>query len=190
MPAKIVIYQHKTKEKRKNLDIQIIICIFATNIVKMYIIISALVLVVIVTIGRRIWRRQHDYAALKTLVHSTKDTYSFLVNRKHRVKETNFYELNKAITDDQPYLLGNVIHCQNACDSELCGTGVACQQCPIRLVMKNAFKFKRDFEGIVASMQLYDAGHHVHRTEVNVDGKLVYIGDEPHLLIAIKIPEQ
>jgi hypothetical protein len=147
---------------------------------------GAAVLAVIVAVGVKMWKRQRDYAALKDLVHGATDVYTFLIDSKHRVRETNFYELNEASADDQPDVLGNVIHCQSACDSGLCGTGIACQECPIRLVIKNAFKLKRDFDGIVATMQLYDADHQLKETNVIVDGKLVYIGKEPHLLITLK----
>ena len=151
-----------------------------------YIVLLLAVLVVGLTIGIKIWKKRHDYAALKVIVHSTTEAYAFLIDRKFHVKETNFYELNPAIPDDQPYVLGNVIHCQTACDSGLCGTGISCEECPIRLVLRNAFKLRRDFADIAAIMQTYDAAHQVQETDVIVDGKLVYVGKEPLLLVTVK----
>jgi hypothetical protein len=145
-----------------------------------------LLLTVIVYEGYRLWKRRHDYAVLKAMVHATTDAYAFLIDRKFHVKETNFYELNENIADDQPYVLGNVIHCQTACDEGLCGTGMACKECPIRLVLKNAFKLKRDFSDIVAGMSFYDADHQLQETDVNVSGRLVHVGKEPHFFITVR----
>lgn len=151
-----------------------------------YIVLLLAVLVVVVAIGIKIWKKHRDYAVLKAIVHNTTDVYAFLIDQQFHVKETNFYELNITIPDDQPHVLGNVIHCQSACDSGLCGTGISCEECPIRLVVNNAFKLRRDFDNIVATMQFYDAAHQVQETDVTVDGKLVYVDKEPHLLITLK----
>ena len=151
-----------------------------------YLVLIIAALVLVASIGRKIWKRRHDYAVLMEAVHSEKEAYSFLIDRRFQVKETNYYELNKNMADDQPYVLGNVIHCQNGCDSGLCGTGIACKECPIRLVLKNAFKLKRDFNDIVAEMSLYDADHQVQDIVVNVDGKIVYIDKEPHMLVTLR----
>ncbi len=151
-----------------------------------YLVLIIVALVLVASIGRKIWKRRHDYAVLMEAVHSEKEAYSFLIDRRFQVKETNYYELNKNMADDQPYVLGNVIHCQNGCDSGLCGTGIACKECPIRLVLKNAFKLKRDFNDIVAEMSLYDTDHQVQDTVVNVDGKIVYIDKEPHMLVTLR----
>ena len=118
-------------------------------------------------------------------MHQSTDHYFFLIDRKKRVKETNFYELNENIQDDQPYVLGNVLHCQNGCDSGLCGTGIDCETCPIRLVIKNAFKLKRGFDHVEAAMHLYDENRQVKVVNIIMDGELVYVGKEPHLLIQI-----
>jgi hypothetical protein len=109
----------------------------------------------------------------------------FLIDKKFRVKETNFYELNENIHDDQPYVLGNVLHCQEGCESGLCGTGIACSTCPIRMVIRNAFKLKRDFDQITATMHLYDENHQVRELDVKVSGRLAYVGNEPHLLVRV-----
>jgi hypothetical protein len=128
-------------------------------------------------------RRKADYVSLRKRVHQQTDKYAFLIDRKFRVKETNFYELNKNIQDDQPYFLGNVLHCQEGCESGLCGTGISCQTCPIRMVIKNAFKLRRSFDHIEATLHLYDENHEVNQVDVRVDGELVYVGREPHLFV-------
>ena len=152
----------------------------------LYIIILLGVVLTAVQLLRQWLKKRHDSAMLRERVHQQKDRYAFLIDRKLRVKETNFYELNDAIEDDQPYVLGNVLHCQEGCESGLCGTGISCEECPIRLVLRNAFKLRRDFADIAATMQTYDAAHQVQETDVIVDGKLVYVGKEPLLLVTVK----
>ena len=149
-----------------------------------------LALAVVLTVVQMVWRllkRKHDYALVSERVHLLQeDRYAFLIDRKFRVKETNFYELNENIQDDQPYVLGNVLHCQNGCDSGLCGTGIACDTCPIRMVIRNAFKLKRGFDRVEATMHLYDEHQQVQQADVSMDGELVYIGREPHLVVKVK----
>ena len=144
------------------------------------------VILIIVLVVRQWLKRRNEYALLCERVHLHKDRYTFLIDRKFRVKETNFYELNESIQDDQPYVLGNVLHCQNGCDEGLCGTGIECKTCPIRMVIKNAFKLKRDFDHVEATMHLYNGDHEVEQVDVRMDGELAYVGKEPYLLVIIR----
>lgn len=151
----------------------------------LYIGIVIICVVAVVQIVRTRQRYSSDYASLANAVHETKDKYSFLIDKDFNVKETNFYELNENIRDDQPYVLGNVIHCQVGCDAGLCGTGIACNDCPLRMVLKNGFKMKRNFNDIAAKMHLYDANHDIQEVNVKVDGQFTYIGDKPHFIVMI-----
>ena len=144
------------------------------------------VVLTLVQVVRQWLRRRRDYALLSERVHLQTDRYAFLIDRNLRVKESNFYELNEDIQDNQPYVLGNVLHCQTAIDEGLCGTGIDCDTCPIRMVIKNAFKLKRDFEHVEASMRLYDEHHETKEMDVRLDGNLVYVGKEPHLIVTAR----
>ena len=144
------------------------------------------VVLTLVQVVRQWLRRKRDYALLSERVHLQTDCYAFLIDRNLRVKETNFYELNEDIQDNQPYVLGNVLHCQTAIDEGLCGTGIDCDTCPIRMVIKNAFKLKRDFDHVEASMRLFDEHHETKEMDVRLDGELVYVGKEPHLIVTAR----
>ena len=149
------------------------------------IILIAIILIAVPVVRKALWSRR-DYAELREMVHKERSKFIFLIDKKFRVKETNFYELNENIKDDQPYVLGNVMHCQNGCESGLCGTGLGCDECPIRLIVNNSFKLKRDFDNLTATMHLYDANHVVREVDVIADGKLVYIGSEPHIIVNVR----
>lgn len=151
-----------------------------------YILILLLILLVVMVPLVKSWRKQkREYEALRVEVHKIFDRYSFLVDKDLRVKETNYYDIHKDLLDDKPRVLGNVIHCQTACDSGLCGTGIACSTCPIRLVLKNGFKHRRDFNDISATMHLYNAKHEVKDVDVKVDGRFTTIGCTPHFLVTV-----
>ena len=152
-----------------------------------YYIIIAVVVVVIIQAIRQWHKKKVNYDLLSERVHYLQtNTYAFLIDQKFRVKETNFYELNENIQDDQPYVLGNVLHCQEGCDSGLCGTGIACPTCPIRTVINNAFKLQRGFDHVEATMHLYDENHEVKKVDVSMDGELSYVGCEPYLLVKVR----
>lgn len=151
-----------------------------------YILILLLILLIVMVPLVKSWRKQkREYEALRVEVHKIFDRYSFLVDKDLRVKETNYYDIHKDLLDDKPRVLGNVIHCQTACDSGLCGTGIACSTCPIRLVLKNGFKHRRDFNDISATMHLYNAKHEVKDVDVKVDGRFTTIGRTPHFLVTV-----
>lgn len=151
-----------------------------------YILIILLILLIVMVPLVKSWRKQkREYEALRVEVHKIFDRYSFLVDKDLRVKETNYYDIHKDLLDDKPRVLGNVIHCQTACDSGLCGTGIACSTCPIRLVLKNGFKHRRDFNDISATMHLYNAKHEVKDVDVKVDGRFTTIGCTPHFLVTV-----
>ena len=151
-----------------------------------YILFLLLILLIVMVPLVKSWRKQkREYEALRIEVHKIFDRYSFLVDKDLRVKETNYYDIHKDLLDDKPRVLGNVIHCQTACDSGLCGTGIACSTCPIRLVLKNGFKHRRDFNDISATMHLYNAKHEVKDVDVKVDGRFTTIGRTPHFLVTV-----
>ena len=150
-----------------------------------YIGLLLLLLLIIVPFVRKWAKGKHDYAEAKQTVMEAKDHYAFLIDKDFRVKETNFYELNKDLDDGQPNVLGNVLHCSTGCDSGLCGTGIACQVCPVRIILTNSFKQKRDFNNVTAIMRLYDAKREVKDVDVSVNGRFVYLGYVPYMLVDI-----
>ena len=143
------------------------------------------VAVVVVAIVRHHFLARRDYAELQQKVIQQKDKYCFLVDRNLHVRETNFYALSRRLAEDKPHGLGNVIRCQTGCDSGLCGTGIACRTCPVRLVLANSFKQRRDFSHVSATMHLYDDNNEVKDVSVVVDGELVYVAAEPHFIVNV-----
>lgn len=140
---------------------------------------------VAIVLYRRNRRISTDNSRLRSLVDNL-SSYAFLVNRKFEVKETNFYAQNSKLKEAEPKVLGNVLRCTTACDSGLCGTGIACKSCPVRFVINKSFERKDDFEGLEACMEFYAVDKHRFDMDVNIDGHYVSIGDEPYMVVNVK----
>ncbi|MBQ8656681.1 MAG: hypothetical protein IJ527_06505 [Prevotella sp.] len=153
----------------------------------------AIVLAVIVVLCvllqqvNRMMARRRDLRAARAKMHDAEDGgYVFLIDKNLEVKETNYYDLNPGRKREPPFMLGNVLHCQTGTDCGLCGTGFACNTCPVRFCLKNAFQQKRNVSDVRATMTLYDNNDEAASVDVSLSGELVYIGGEPHLIVRVK----
>ena len=147
--------------------------------------VSIVAVLALFIIARNTYRLKTDFARFRKEI-SQKSGLVFLINKDFEVKDTNYYQMNANMAGDgQPPVLGNVLHCKSGCDSGLCGTGFACQTCPVRLVIKNSFKNRRDFDSIEATMELYDASHEVQKVDVTVAGELVYAYNKPYMMVSV-----
>lgn len=154
------------------------------TIIVLIVVVVAVMLVVVPPV-RNLLKRRRDTQRVKETVRNEQGKFAFLIDQDFTVKETNFYRLNPELNDGQPSVLGNVLHCQTGCDSGLCGTGIACPTCPVRMILTNSFKLHRDFEKVTATMRLYDKDHQVKEQEVSVDGKFIYLGYVPHFIVEV-----
>lgn len=150
------------------------------------IILSIIVLLVLLVWLRSVWRRYRTQRKLSEQIHDTRQGYTFLIDSEFEVKDTNYYDLNPDVEKKPPYLLGNVLHCQTGTDCGRCGTGFACKSCPVRFVIKNAFQQKHNFSGVAATMQLYDAVYKAQTVDVELNGELVFVDTQPHMMIKVK----
>ena len=54
------------------------------------------------------------------------------------------------------------------------------------MVVNNAFKLRRSFDHVEATMHLYDENHEMKKVDVSMDGELSYVGCEPYLLVKVR----
>jgi hypothetical protein len=130
-------------------------------------------------------KRWRQYARYVNEVRQESGRLAFLINRDFEVKATNYFDLNRRMKDDQPHILGNVLHCKTGCDSGLCGTGKACNNCPVRIVIKNAMTMRRHFSQVEATMTLYDEHHEEQETDILADGRYVEVGKKPYIIVTL-----
>ena len=148
-------------------------------------IVAVAILIALLILLRGFYKLRSDFSRFRKQINEWSDDYVFLINKDFVVKDTNYYDIHKDQQKDQPQLLGNVLRCKNGCDSGMCGTGFACQTCPVRLVIKNSFKNNRDFNQVEATMNLYDKEHNVHEVDVLVNGELVYAYSQPYMMVSV-----
>lgn len=141
--------------------------------------------VVLLIVVRDFCKLKRDYRRLSRQVHGEQEKLAFLINKNFEVKETNYFAINTHMKDNQPRILGNVMHCKNGTDAGYCGMGAACQNCPVRYVIKNSFQQRRDFTNIEATMTLYDEHHKAVETDIMADGQLAYVNHTPYMIIKI-----
>ena len=148
---------------------------------------SLVLLVVLFIVVRDVVRHRRERKLIHEKIHDKqRRSYAFLINHDFEVVDTNYYELNPDVEKAPPYVLGNVLHCQTGTDCGKCGTGFACQTCPVRYVINNAFRQKRAFEHVEAKMNLYDAVYKVHTVNVELNGEPVFFKNKPHMLVTAK----
>jgi len=144
-------------------------------------------LLVLYIIVRDVLHTRRDRQQLHREIHDSEEGYAFLINQKLEVVDTNYYNMNPGVEKQPPYLLGNVLRCQTGTDCGTCGTGFSCKTCPVRYVLTNAFKQKRDVVDVPTTMRLYDIAHVSHTVNVLLNAHIVTLGAKPHMMLKVKI---
>ena len=122
---------------------------------------------------------------LQTLV-ECQDGYTFLLNRKLEVVQTNFYNQQWQHLGASN-LLGNVLHCKNAHDAGQCGEHDVCKKCPVRFVITKAFERGVSFHNLEACMELLGDDNNITDTDVQVDGHFVKLNNKAHMVVNVKL---
>jgi hypothetical protein len=126
-----------------------------------------------------------DVKQLRVVVDHQKD-YTFLVNDDFVVKETNYYASHPHKTENEPTVLGNVLHCKNAIEAGQCGEADDCRKCPLRFVIGKAFEHEKSFSGLEACMEVYDQQQKPVDMDVQVDGRYVKIDRKKHMVVNVR----
>ena len=150
----------------------------------LFAIIIVLAVVFAVMMFRRAKAATRKYEQLRAVV-DKQDDYAFLVNRDFEVQQTNF-PVQQRLRQDEPRVLGNVLHCRNAEDAGRCGEHVQCGKCPVRFTINKAFERREDFSHLEACMELYDAKERVVDVDVQVGGRYVSLEDKDHMVVNVR----
>lgn len=133
--------------------------------------------------------KKNSDAILKTerlrAVVDHQDGMSFLLDREFEVKESNCIS-RVPLSEKEPLILGNVLHCKNAHASGECGTDSACVSCPVRFVLNKSFDRKDDFRALEVTMELYANDRRVVDVDVSIDGHYVIVNGKPHMVVNVK----
>jgi len=131
-------------------------------------------------------RLTKDNQRINMVMHNL-TSYAFLIDKNLEVKETNYYAMNPTQQKSESKVLGNVLHCSTACEEGVCGTGLACKNCPVRFVITKSFEHKSDFNDLEVSMEIHDdQKKKATDVDVNIGGRYVDLGGEPHMVLNVK----
>ncbi len=114
--------------------------------------------------------------------------YILLITDDFIVRRTNFYALS-----DQPEpqnlnkRVGELFSCKNALDAAGCGTHELCAECPVRNAITKAFKGKKSFSGVEASLTFYTSENKDTSVdcEVQVAGAYLDIDGKGEILLTV-----
>lgn len=147
-------------------------------------IILVVLLIAVTALLLVVWRRQgrlkRTIDNLRVVV-DNQEYYTFLVDQNFEVKESNV-----KIADDQPHVLGNVLHCKNSHEAGRCGESAECRNCPIRFVIRKSFERHDDFRNLEACLQLDGSDNSQSDVDVCVNGSFVCIDKVPHMVVNVK----
>ncbi len=151
-----------------------------------YLLLAVLVLSVIMIL-LLLWKMQgisKSNTQLRAVVNN-QNNYAFLVDRSFEVKTSNMESVT-LVSEDEPNVLGNVLHCKNAHKVGRCGESEACRSCPLRFVITKSFERGCDFSGVDACMEVYDKNEKLVDMDVEVEGRFVNLNAEDHMVINVK----
>lgn len=111
-------------------------------------------------------------------------SYILVIDRNFIVEKTNYYAITNTPISEQPKKVGELINCVNSI-AKGCGNGELCQTCPIRQAITEAFRSKKDFSNLEATVNLRLSEKKNLKCNVSVSGSYMNLQDRPEMLITI-----
>ncbi len=111
-------------------------------------------------------------------------SYILVIDKDFIVKNTNYYAITDSQNFRQPKRVGELLNCINSL-SKGCGNGELCKTCPIRQAITEAFKTKKDFSNLEATINLCQSDKKTLKCNVTVSGSYMNIHNYPEMLITI-----
>ena len=111
-------------------------------------------------------------------------SYILVINKDFTVEQTNYYLITNTQATDQPKKVGELLNCVNSLNKG-CGNGELCKSCPIRRTITEAFKTKKDFSNLEATVSLHLSDKKTFKCNVAVSGSYMNIHHRPEMLITI-----
>ena len=123
-----------------------------------------------------------------TMILQTINAYFLLIDKEFIVRDTNYYSLNKLPVPEGGMVkkVGDLLHCRNAAAAGECGKHEQCKLCGIRAAIGKAFRTKKDFKKLNASMNLLSEDEdRVIPCDVSVSGTYLDIHGEGHMVLTV-----
>lgn len=91
---------------------------------------------------------------INNIIWSNVQEYLFLIDRDFKICRTNFYEINQIAQNRQKKRFGEIIGCEYACKTGVCGTHPACLLCLVRKQLRETFASRDKFSNYELVMNL------------------------------------
>lgn len=112
-------------------------------------------------------------------------SYILLIDKDFVVQRTNYYTLTSIEDRGEKKKVGNLLMCTNALSSGGCGNSSLCSNCPVRRAIKTAFKEKRDFNNLSASLKLLVSTTETIQFDALISGSYLILNKQEYLLLTI-----
>lgn len=158
-----------------------------------YIVIAILICIILFVLYKYIQARQiisekkgeiETSTALFNFILQHIKSYILVIDRDFTVEKTNYYTVTNTPVPGEPKKVGELINCVNSI-AKGCGNGELCQTCPIRQAITEAFRSKKDFSNLEATVSLRLSEKKNLKCNVSVSGSYMNLQNRPEMLITI-----
>ena len=122
------------------------------------------------------------FDAILTHIHA----YVLVIDSDFKVLKTNYYDLTHLSPDGKEKRVGDLLQCRNALSAKGgCGTHAFCQECPVRGVIENAFRQKKEFTDLQSSLNIAIDEHEFVKCDVMISGVFMTLDSEERMVLTV-----
>lgn len=130
-------------------------------------------------------RNNQKYTRALDAIFRNVHAYILLIDKDFNVLKTNYYDRTHKIDNNEKKKVGDLICCENAITSGMCGTHPKCADCIVRANIYRAFQQKRGFTDLRISLTLAVSYDRFVGFEGLVSGSYFNIDGEENLVLTI-----
>ena len=132
--------------------------------------------------SRKLEHTNHVASAILKNVHA----FILLINNDFKVLKTNYYQQTGTRKGPEEKRVGDLLQCCNALSAEGgCGTHVYCGSCPIRQAIRQAFKQRRGFTNLEATLNMVTSENQTVACEAVISGSYFLLNEEENMVLTV-----
>ncbi|HJD75455.1 MAG TPA: HAMP domain-containing histidine kinase [Bacteroides reticulotermitis] len=132
--------------------------------------------------SRKLERTNHIASAILKNTHA----YILLIDKDLKVLKTNYYQLTSTRKGLEEKRVGDLLKCHNALSSENgCGSHTYCSSCTIRNTIQKAFKQRRHFNELAASLTIETSANKTIECETLISGSYFLLDGEENIVLTV-----
>lgn len=132
--------------------------------------------------SRKLERNNHITGAILKNVHA----FILLIDNDFKVLKTNYYQQTGTRKGLGEKRVGDLLQCRNALSAEGgCGTHSYCGSCPVRLAIRQAFKQRRGFTNLEATLNVVTSENQSVECEAVISGAYLLLNEEENMVLTV-----